>query len=235
MESSDNGSPENLIHCLTLVGRQEGLVKRMDDFDKSRHTVPKFASDRAQQFLARLAEPELVEWGEELFADFRSAMGYRRKDISLEVENGIARIESKDFVLERKYSLQEDCPDSYDIETELMNASGVDLLEHEAFNQTVGSLFERMRCVFPREVLVEDLVDGIEDAEDGGVTVTYPSTCEYCDARIEGQQAIFRFDSATLEIRYPSYGMPRQLIASYRVMAEELGEVSAVKDLLRLW
>ena len=234
MESSENGSPKNLIDCLTLVGRQEGMVKRMDDFDKSRHTVPRFASDRAQLFLAKLAEPELVEWGEELFAGFREAMVYRRKDISLAVDNGVARIESKDFVLERRYSLQEDSPDSYDIETELMNASGADLLEHEAFNQAVGSSFERMRCVFRREVLVEDLVDGIEDAEAGGVTVTYPSTCEYCDVRIEGQEAIFRFDSATLEIRYPSFGMPRQLIAAYRAMAEELGEVSTVKDLLRL-
>lgn len=235
MESSENGASKSLIQCLTLVGQQEGLVKRMDGFDKSRHTVPRFASDRAQQFLARLAEPELAEWGEELFAEFKAAMEYRRKDISLAIENGVARIESKDFVLERRYSLQADSPDSYDIETELMNASGVDLLEHEAFNQTIGTVFERLRCVFKREVMVEDLVDGIEDAEDGGVTVNYPSTCEYCDAHIDGLDAVFRFDSATLEVRYPSFGMPRQLIAAYRAMASELASVEVVKDLLRLW
>ena len=235
MESSENGSSKNLIHCLTLVGQQEGLVKRMDGFDKSRHTVPKFASDRAQQFLARLAEAELTEWGEELFAGFKAAMGYRRKDISLVIENGIARIESKDFVLERRYSLQEESPEYYAIETELMDASGADLLEQEEFNQAIGVLFERLRCVFKREVLVEDLVDGIEGAEGGGVTVSYPSTCEYCDARIEGQDAVFRFDSATLEVRFPSFGMPRQLIAAYQAMADELGSVDVVKDLLRLW
>jgi len=234
MDSSENGSSKNLIQCLTLVGLQEGLVKRMDGFDKSRHTAPRFASDRAQQFLARLANPELSEWGEELFAAFREAMKYRRKDISLVVENGTARIESKDFVLERRYSLQEDSPEYYAIETELMNASSADLLELEAFNQTIGPLFERLRCVFKREVLVEDLVDGIEDAEGGEVTVTYPSTCEYCDARIEGLDAVFRFDSATLEIRYPSFGMPRQLIDAYRVMAKELASVEVVKDLLFL-
>ncbi len=234
MDSSENDFSNNLIRHLTLVGEQEGVVKRLDGFDKSRHTVPRFASDRAQQFLARLAEPELVEWGEELFAAYREAMEYRRKDITLSVENGVARIASKDFALERRYSLIEDSPDSYRFETELMDASGLELLEHEPFNQSTGSLFERMRCVFKREISVEDVVDGIEDAKESDLSVDYPSTCESCDVRIAGQNAVFRFDAATLEIRYPSFGMPRQLIEAYRAMANALASVDVVGDLVRI-
>ena len=74
----------------------------------------------------------------------------------------------------------------------------------------------------------------VREPEEGEVTVIYPSTCEYCDARIEGLDAVFRFDSATLEIRYPSFGMPRQLIDAYRAMAKELAKVEVVKDLLPL-
>ena len=206
----------------------------MGDFDKSRHTPPKFASDRAQQFLARLAEPELIEWGEELFAAFREGMGYRRKDISLSVEQGAARIEAKDFVLERRYSLFEDEPDSYWVETELREAGSSDLLEEERFNDAIGSQFERLRCVFKRETKVEDVIDGIEEAEGSSVTVDYPSTCEHCEARIEGVDAIFRFDAATLEIRFPSFGMPRQLIGAYRAMADAMADVDVMRDLLAL-
>lgn len=234
MDETEKFANKRLIQQLTLVGEYEGLVKRFSGFDKSRHTAPKFASDRAQQFLARLAEPELVDWSEELFAAYREAMKYRRKDISLVVEGGIARIESKDFVLERRYSLIEDSPESYLVETELLNASSLELLEHEPFNQATGSLFERMRCLFKREVSVESMVDGIEDCSESQVSVDYPSTCEYCEARIEGLEPVFRFDSASLEIRFRSYGVPLQMIQAYRAMAGKLATVEAMKDVLSL-
>jgi len=234
MDENEKVADQRLIQQLTLVGEHEGLVKRFDGFDKSRHTAPKFASDRAQQFLARLAEPELVEWSEELFAAYRDAMKYRRKDISLVVEGGVARIESRDFVLERRYSLIDDSPESYLVETELMNASSLDLLEHEPFNQATGSLFERMRCLFKRDVSVESMIDGIEDCGASQVTVDYPSTCAYCEARIEGLDPVFRFDSASLEIRFRSYGMPRQMIQAYRAMAGKLASVDVLKEALSL-
>lgn len=234
MDETEKVADKRLIQQLTLVGEHEGLVKRFSGFDKSRHTVPKFASDRAQQFLGRLAERELAEWSEELFAAYRESMGYRRKDISLVVEGGVARIESKDFVLERRYSLDEDSPQRFRVETELMNASSLDLLGHEPFNQATGSLFDRMRCHFKREVSVESMVDGIEDCVESHVTVDYPSTCEYCDARIEGLDPVFRFDSASLEIRFRSYGMPRQMIQAYRAMAGRLASIEVMKDVLSL-
>lgn len=234
MDETEKVVDKRLIQQLSLVGEYEGLVKRFSGFDKSRHTVPKFASDRAQLFLARLAEPELVEWSEELFAAYRDAMSYRRKDISLVVDGGIARIESKDFVLERRYSLDEDSPESYTVETELLNASSLDLLQNGPFNQATGSLFERMRCLFKREVSVESMVDGIEDCSDSHVTVDYPSTCEYCEARIDGLDPVFRFDSVSLEIRFRSYGMPHQMIQAYRAMAGKLASVEVLKDVLSL-
>ncbi len=234
MGDSDKDGDGGIVRRLSLVGEYEGLVKRFEGFDKSRHTAPKFASDRAQQFLARLAEPELVEWGEALFASYRESMEYRRKDIALDVGAGAARLESKDFVLERRYSLLEDRPDCYRVETELLNASGVELLCHEPFNQSTGPLFERMRCVFGRRVSVEGVIDGLEDADENGVTVDYPSSYDFCDARIDGLDAVFRFESMTLEIRFPSLGMPKQLIEAYRAMAKELASVEVVNELVRI-
>ena len=234
MDETEKVADKRLISQLTLVGEYQGMVKRFDGFDKSRHTVPKYASDRAQQFLARLAEPELVEWSESLFAAYREAMDYRRKDISCLVEGGVARIESKDFILERRYSLNQDSPDSYLVETELMNASGLELLECESFNQATGPLFERMCCLFRCDVSVESMIDGIEDCKGSQVTVDYPSTCEYCETRIEGLEPVFRFDSASLEIRFRRYGMPRRMIQAYRAIAGKLASVEVMKDVLSL-
>lgn len=234
MKDTRKGAAQGIVRQLTLFGDYEGLVKRFGGFDKARHTVPKFASDRAQLFLARLAEPELTEWGEERFAAYREAMNYRRKDISLVVEAGVARIESKDFILERRYLLNEDSPESYSAETELLEASSLDLLESEPFNEATGPVFERLRCHFKREVSVESLIDGIEDSEKRELSIDYPSTCEYCDTRLEGLNAVFRFDSASLEIRFPSYGVPKQLMDAFHTMGEKLAFVTSWSEWLQI-
>jgi hypothetical protein len=115
-----------------------------------------------------------------------------------------------------------------------MNASGLELLECESFNQATGPLFERMCCLFRHDVSVESMIDGIEDCKGSEVTVDYPSTCEYCETRIEGLEPVFRFDSASLEIRFRGYGLPRQIIQAYRAMAGKLASVEVMKDVLLL-
>lgn len=234
MNANDQKSGKELIARVSFFGREEGQVKRFPDFDKSRHTVPRFASDRAQQFLARLAEPELNEWGEERFSAFRESMGYRRKEIGFVVEGGTGRIESKDFSIEKRYSLIEDSPDCYVAETELLGASSQDLLEDASFNGAVGPLFESMRCLFSKSVSVEGVVDGLEEVGDERLSVDYPSTCDYCDVRIENVNAIFRFEAISLEIRFPGFGTPRQLIDSYRTLVESLGEAWPIEEALPL-
>ena len=112
-----------VFQAISLAGRQDGLVKRLAGFDKSRHTVPKYVSDRASEFLGRLCEEELSEWADDLFRDMRHAMNYKRRDMSLDCENGLARLVAKDFVLERRYSLVEESPQYYDVETELSAVS----------------------------------------------------------------------------------------------------------------
>lgn len=232
MGDSNSSDIERLVRGITLAGVHEGLVKRFDGFDKSRHTVPKFASDRAQQFLGRLAEPELIEWGESLFASYRETMDYRRKDISLAVDGGVARIESKDFVLERRFTLVEESPDSYQVETELLNASSLELLSDEGFNQATGDLFERMRCMFRKSVLVEDIVDGLESDSEWPISIEYPSTCVYCDVRIDNIDAVFRFEPASLEIRYPRFGTPMQLANAFETLKKGLDLVPEVSALV---
>ena len=225
MKTDGQNSGKELIARVSFFGREEGQVKRFPDFDKSRHTAPKFASDRAQQ---------LYEWGEERFSAFRESMGYRRKEIALVVEGGTGRIESKDFTIEKRYSLVEDSPDRYLAETELLEASSSSLLEDASFNGSVGPLFECMRCLFSKSVSVEGIVDGLQEASDDSLSLDYPSTCDYCDVRIENVNAVFRFEAISLEIRFPGFGTPRQLIDSYRALVENLGDAWPAEDALPL-
>lgn len=211
---------KSMIRRISFVGEFSGIVKRLPAFDKTRHVVPKFASDRAQMFLAKLCQEELEEWGEAIFANARHAMQYRRKDLSLTCESGLARLEAKDFVIQRSYTLMEDSPDSYLVETELLDVGGSELLSFGPFNDCIGPLFDRMRCFFRRELSVEGLIDGVEDAEGTGLVAHYPSSCEHCDVRLSGCDAVFRFDCSSLEIRFTTFGTPSQLAEAYARVAE---------------
>jgi len=232
MEMENEKPGKRLIARVSFLGKEEGQVKRFPDFVKSRHTVPKLASDRAQQFLARLAEPELREWGEERFSAFRDAMGYRRREIAFLVEGGTGRIESKDFTIEKRYSLIEDSPDCYLAETELLGAGGLDLLENASFNGAVGPLFESMRCLFSKSVSVEGIIDGLEEKRLEDLSVDYPSTCSHCNVRIENMNAMFRFDAISLEIGFPGFGTPKQLIDSYRTLVDSVGDAWPIEEAL---
>lgn len=225
---------KSLIRRISFVGTFSGAVKRLPAFDKTRHIVPKFASDRAQAFLAKLCQDELEEWGEELFSNVRQAMEYRRKDVSLNCESGVARLEAKDFVLQRSYTLDGDSPDTYLVETELLDVGGSDLLHYGPFNDCVGPLFDQMRCFFGSELSVEGLIDGVEDAEGSGLLAEYPSTCEYCDIRLVDCNAVFRFDSASLEIRFSTFGNPGQLADAYARVAAAFEAEEALSRLIQL-
>ncbi|MCH6257992.1 hypothetical protein MLD52_15640 [Puniceicoccaceae bacterium K14] len=223
-----------MIRKISFVGEFSGQVKRLPGFDKSFHTVPKFASDRAQQFLAKICHGELEEWGESIFADTRAAMEYRRKDISLDCEAGLARLEAKDFILQRCYTLIEDTPSSYLVETELLDLGSSELLMYEPFNNCIGPLFDRMRCRFSTRLSVEGLIDGVEDSDDSGLVADYPSDCEHCDVRLANCDAVFHFDSASLEVRFATFGTPAQLAQAYQQVADAFSSNEELAQLLPL-
>ncbi len=217
--------------CL-LVGKQYGLLKHLSGFDKSRHTVPKFANDRARVFLGKICRRELEEWAEALYSDLRVELEYKRKEISLACSDGTALIRSKDFEIQRQYSLCEDDLQTYQISTELVFLGSFDLAITDAFNATVGSLFDRMRCEFITALEVETIIDSIEARSDSQISVNYPSSFQYCDCRIHELDAVFRFTSQFLEIRFPAFNVPKQIVDAFIQLRESFAMDPLFAELL---
>ncbi len=217
---------------ITLAGLRHGEVKRLEGFDKSRHIPPKYVNDRARLFLARICSRELKEWAEGLFSELRLAMEYKRKDLSVDLGDGIASIISKDFELVRQYSLIDDSPEVYCQNTELRFLGGPELAEIETFNQAIGSLFDRMRCSLVGAVQIEAMIDVIEAKPSSGIIVDYPSTYLHCDCRIQGIDAFFRFDPHTLEIRFDSFCAPYQIVDALQQMNDLFSNDDVLGQLL---
>ena len=225
-----NDSADSIVQTIALIGVTRGLVKRLPGFDKSRHTVPKWASERAQQFIGSICEPELREWGEGIFSELRTAMSYKRKDLRLTLNDGEAVMEAKDFALKRRYFLNEEDLSEYIVETELLDLGSAELLRYAKFNDAIGPLFDQLRCLFRKEQSVEGVIDAIEEASTSEIRVDYPSDCESCEVRIEGVDAVFRFDSISVTVKLPRFCSPCELANAIEGFSSAIKENGDLAD-----
>ena len=223
-----------VVRSLVLVGRSGGEVRQLDAFDRKRHTVPDQVNAATQAFLARLCADELAAEAEALFQSVRQQFAYRRKEIALSVDLGLARLETKDFTLDMRYELEAADPSRYCVETELSRVSSRDLLETEAFAAAVGRRFDRLRCGFAAAAQVEAVIDAIESDETGDLAVDYPSDCAECSVRIEGLDALVVIDAQLLEIRFRRLTTAADLLSAFERMGRRISATPGLSDLLAL-
>ncbi|MBD5780797.1 hypothetical protein IEN85_14955 [Pelagicoccus sp. NFK12] len=222
-----------LVRSLAIVGRTRGEVRRLAAFDKKRHTVPDRVCGATQAFLEKLCEEELSEEAEALFQAARERFRYKRKEISLSVASGLARLETKDFVLELRYELDEEEPAEYVVETSVKDVASRDLLESAAFNAAVGPRFDRLRCALSGQVSVERVIDAVEEDESGETQVDYPSDCSSCTVRIEGVLGEVYVDGAVLEVRYGKLTAAGVLMETFERLGTQFLEAAGLGTYLK--
>ncbi|MBK1878168.1 hypothetical protein [Pelagicoccus mobilis] len=228
---SDEGARAK-VSSLAIVGRTRGEVRRLAAFDKKRHTVPDRACGATQAFLEKLCEEELSEEAEALFQSARERFGYKRREISLNVDSGFARLETKDFALELRYELDEEEPSEYVVETSVREVASRDLLESEAFNASVGSRFDCLRCGLAGGVSVESVIDAVEEEESGELSVDYPSDCSHCVVKIEGIAGEVFVDGVVLEVRCGKKASAGRLMESFERIGEQVFASAGLGELL---
>lgn len=212
------------LKSLAIVGRTRGEVRRLAGFDKKRHSVPDRVCGATQGFLEKLCELELGEQAEELFQAVRDQFGYKRREITLNVGSGFARLETKDFALELRYELDEEDAADYVLETSVGEVASRELLESGPFNGSIGNRFDRLRCTLAGQVSVESVIDAVEADETGLVRVEYPSDCSSCTVRIEGMPGEVYIDGAVLEVRYGKLTSAAALMGAFESVGERLFE-----------
>ena len=229
MAGSKQGS---VLRSLSLVGRVGGEVRHLAGFDRKRHTVPEQANGTTQAFLAKLCAGDLAGEAEGLFRQARERFGYKRREISLAVDGGVARLEAKDFVLELRCELEAAEPSRYFFETELTQVGSRDLLDTEAFGAAIGRRFDRLRCGFRLGASVEAVIDAVEADETGDLTVDYPSSCAECSVRIEGMDAEIVVTGAMLEVRFRRLATAGELLQAFESVGERFAASPGLADLV---
>ncbi len=218
-------NPFSKISQIRLTGGSGGAVKTLHAYDKSRHKLPDAINPATTGFLHKLCAAELAEEAEALFQRARSALGYKRAGITLDLAPGLATLVTRDFHWELSYALEETEPARYAITRCLQNLRSADLVHLPAFDELFAGQFDAVVFDLARGVRVEALVDAIEaldpesDHDDTpALRVDYPSDCSRCELTVPGVAARVECDGATLALRFPRAASPAACLAEFEAV-----------------
>lgn len=210
------GDPRSFISQVSLVGRGGGAVKTLHGFDKSRHTVPDAVNHATSGFLAKLCAPELADEAEGHFQRTRAALAYKRKDLSLDVTSPMAVLSARDFTFEVLYALDEADPGAYAVTRTLHSLRNASLLDVPEFDGLFAGKFSSVHFLLAKGVRVEAVIDAVEALdEEAGLRVDYPSDCRACTLTVADVEAEVICDGASLEMRFPRSGSPKELVLAF--------------------
>ncbi|HEY4248444.1 MAG TPA: hypothetical protein VGM64_16470 [Lacunisphaera sp.] len=208
--------PHKFVSQISLVGRSGGAVKTLTGFKKQHHTLPDAVNPSTTAFLGKLCANELAAEGEDFFQRAKAALGYKRADLALEVTSPSAQLTAKDFVFELSYALEKTEPERYAITRTLHSLRSGNLIELPEFDELFAGIFSAIVFGLTKGARVEAVIDAIEALDDETtLTVSYPSDCRHCVLQVENVAAEVVCDGATLEMRFPKNGSPRELVAGF--------------------
>ena len=208
--------PSSIIAGLSFVGRGGGQVKALDGFKRGHHTVPDAANAVTNAFLGKICGRELAAAAEQLFQAARARLGYKRKDVALNVTGALAVLTAKDFTVEIFYALDPAAAGRYAVTTTLRDLHNGDLARTEGFAAIFAGKFTEISFALKKGARVEAIVDVIEALDgEGGLEVSYPSDCRECVIRVAGVGAAVRCSGGALEMVFPRAGAPHELMAEF--------------------
>jgi hypothetical protein len=214
-------SPFSRIAQVRLEGGGGGAVKTLRGFDKARHSVPDAVNAATTAFLARLCVSELTEEAEAMFRRARTALGYKRAGIALEVGAGQAVLSTRDFCWELGYGLASSEPNRYTVSRSLHSLRSGEVAQLAEFNLLFSGQFHVVVFQLLRGVRVEAVVDAVEalDAEaEGALQVEYPSDCAHCTLTVPGVSAQVTCDGASLALRLARAGSPAECLTEFEAV-----------------
>lgn len=209
-------SAKKFVAQVSLLGHGSGAVKNLAGFRKPHHTVPDAVNAVTTAFLGKLCAAELAEEGEAYYQRTKEALGYKRADLALDVTSPTAVLTAKDFTLEIAYALERDDPAAYRVSRILHSLRSGELVELDEFDRLFAGAFTTIVFTLVKGVKVEAVIDAIEARPAGdALRVSYPSDCRHCVLTVEGVAAEVVCDGATLEMRFPRAGSPREMVAAF--------------------
>ncbi len=189
------------------------LVRKLATFDKKRHYVPDSITSGALEMVEKLTHVELDEKLDRVFKSLRSAYGLKRRQIDVhgpDDRNGV--IETPFFNIEMNVELDEGRPDTVIWKNEINQIRDIEQIVGSEFDSCFDSGDWVLEVQFGNELDIEQMIDSIEDLNDGSVTVEYDKGLEWCEIQAGEQSASLRATGTVFQVHGRRAMTPKALI-----------------------
>ncbi len=220
-----------LFQQITFRGDTKGHVQSLPGF-LTHHRVPDEVNATSLAFIRRAGAAVVEARSLELFKRLRDAFGFKRRELIVSEEPGLADLAAPDFTVHLRLDLVEEDPSEYALVLEVDQVTQPSTLHTPEFDRVFHGCFDRVVCSLDRSLNVEDVIDRVEDLEDPEtVAVEYPPDAMSCVVRLAGAATELRFavDGVTLQAK------PGVSIAELLLAGEKLPELLGVDDGARLF
>ena len=150
-------------------------IKGLSGFTKGTHRVPDYFGPSSSTYVAKLAADELKEDINRIARASREILGFSRKEISASIDVGSGSVISPGF--EYCVSVVHNHDDTKQVvwNRDVRNVK-LDLWGSKSLDLIFNDVFDTIELGFSKKISVQDLIDRLEAAKDGSMTVEYEDT-----------------------------------------------------------
>lgn len=175
-------------------------VKDLSRFAKG-FRVPDHASKSSKQFISRIATPDVHGDLDMMFAECRATMGYRRKDVEVELgDDGQGTMRTPDFEYSVSATCDDDDPSRVRWTREVGQITNPSLIRTPEYEQLFGKLFDMLVFEFESPIDLPRIVDRLEDAPIEGMQLDINSNADACTIQLKGFPGSIELEPTTLTI-----------------------------------
>lgn len=214
-EKETNAKPTLLqLKRVLFSGQTVGNIKSLTGFLKT-HRVPDQVNHTTERFVARIGYNDLKKVVEDLYQSIKENFKYKRQDVELNIQEGEAGINCKDFDVDIFLSIKPDDPSEYLLEIQVGNFHSQGVVLEKAFNDVFANKLDSLNFAFGQPINVKKIIDNIEKINSEEISVKFPANCDSCAITINGLEAEIKIEQNYFSIIMYNKTKPVELVKNF--------------------
>lgn len=203
------------VRSVTLLAKDTQGVRELSGFKKT-HQLPDRLSQSSQAFIAKIASEEIEQDIQSVFARLKAAFKFRRADLDISnLGEGGATIITPHFNYSIRIELDPDNISQVVFHRTVDAIREPDAILSQPFARVFERVFDTLELDMPQTIQLADLIDRIEELDDGRIQMEYDPALTYCALQIEGVAGTITVTLRTLSIVHSKAVSPKNLLQSF--------------------
>ena len=188
------------LKSVDLIGSRGGAIKELSGFRKKSHFVPDTVDSYTKGFVERIAAENVEEETTFIYSQLKKIFGYKRKEITTDIEGSSSVIATKDFDISIFYTQHPEEPGSYIIEYQITNIRDSDKLFNDQLQEILNRHFDKVNFTVSGSINIVEIIDLIEEVEPDDIFLDYPPDYSYLNIQFEDNNWILQIQSDGISI-----------------------------------